>query len=172
MKESPARYINCAPVPTHAQPIDINKPIRGAFVVDSESIPDSAPTPPGLIYPPTDAFAFERTSSRSIKSQSNQSLSDLGIVGNIRFDSFEKSDQSNDTSDDCMYPAAGAFVSKDLRKSEYVNKLYESLQKPPELSHIEKQNYEHTDTLIELGEFIDENDANEFDDFIDGLEKN
>ena len=35
MKESPARYINCAPVPTHAQPIDINKPIRGAFVVDS-----------------------------------------------------------------------------------------------------------------------------------------
>jgi len=39
-------------------------------------------------------------------------------------------------------------VSKDLRKSEHINKLYESLKKPPEISHIENQNYERADTLV------------------------
>lgn len=33
MKESPARYIPVVPVPTHATPIDINTPVRGAFVL-------------------------------------------------------------------------------------------------------------------------------------------
>ena len=41
----------------------------------------------------------------SIRSQSNLSLGrdeDLGIIGQI---SFDKSDQSNETSDECMFPA-------------------------------------------------------------------
>ena len=39
-------------------------------------------------------------------------------------------------------------MSRELRKSENVNKLYESLKRPPEISHIENQKEEQADTLV------------------------
>ena len=75
-----------------------------------ESIPDSAPASydfrvPSLSHVGDGGAGSGQSTRGSIRSQSNLSLGrdeDLGIIGQI---SFDKSDQSNETSDECMFPA-------------------------------------------------------------------
>lgn len=155
---SPARRIKIAPVPKHPDPIDMQIPIRGAFVsAESESVPDSAPN----YY---DSRHRSTSPLYSSKSQSNPSLGQI----NMDIDDGPSLDIELSNDEDVFVPAAGAFVSKELRRSETASILYESLRKPKELSHLENRE-EDIDGIQEICEAIDDYDENEFDDYIAGL---
>jgi len=85
-----------------------------------ESIPDSAPSYdfrlqqnqlPNQIIPPIistgQSGPARSLSHHSLREIYEENLEDLGIVGHI---SFERSDQSNETSDECMFPAVGKLL--------------------------------------------------------------
>jgi len=133
-------------------------PIRGAFVsAESESVPDSAPN----YY---DSRHRSTSPLYSSKSQSNPSLGQI----NMDIDDGPSLDIELSNDEDVFVPAAGAFVSKELRRSETASILYESLRKPKELSHLENRE-EDIDGIQEICEAIDDYDENEFDDYIAGL---
>merc|ERR1711953_997957 len=151
LKDSPARYIPVKPRPQNAEPIDIDRPIRGAFVQQIPgSVPDSAPD-------------IDLGHGSRYRSNSHRSLKSNDSHDRLRSQDIEDDDiftnQSTSTSDEILLPTAGAFVRKSCAQA-----LYESTQQPPEISS--QRHYETAEALIELGDIVDENPEDEFEDFI------
>lgn len=171
IKESPARFIP-APKPINAldvdQAIDINKPIRGAFVRREVvgSVPDSAPDFDLMGPDGRNPVRYRANSHRSLKSnESHDSRSNQGPELEIEDDLIGRLSLDNQSSEDVMLPTAGAFVRKSTSQ-----KLYESVQQPPEISTLKKRMYENPEALNELHDLANETREDEFDDFLSGLE--
>jgi len=166
IKNSPARFIQ-APRAVPAQPIDMNRPVRGAFVGhDVGSVPDSAPD-----FDCSNQ-RYRSNSHRSLRSNESNPVSRSGGEHHPVFDQHLDEDldrlslgnQSTSTSDEqILQPMAGAFVRKSTSQM-----LYESIQQPPEIATLTKRKTEKAEVLLELGDDLETNE-DEFDDFISGL---
>ena len=133
------------------------------------SVPDSAPDFDLMGPDGRNPVRYRANSHRSLKSnESHDSRSNQGPELEIEDDLIGRLSLDNQSSDDVMLPTvsfrgmyfhvivlylkAGAFVRKSTSQ-----KLYESVQQPPEISTLKKRMYENPEALV--SQFIENIDV-------------